>query len=170
MATTKGTTLRKLTAATPASLPAAPEDWTGDSSQWSQQKKLLSLEPAFRAKIEHVIAALKNRTFQSKIVFAWRSVAVQKKLFDQKKAKVLFSFHNAQRKDGTPNALAADIIDARWAWTEAARTNGFWSALGAAGKELGLVWGGDWTDFPDVAHLQGRKNSELAKVKKESGL
>ena len=97
-------------------------------------------------------------------------MAEQKKLFDNQKTKVLFSFHNAQLKDGTPNALAADIIDRRWAWTEAARTNGFWSALGAAGKELGLVWGGDWKDFPDVAHLQGRKNNELAKIERESGL
>ncbi len=166
-----GTTWKKLTeAAAPTSAPATPAAWSGDSSQWTQEKKLLSLEPAFRATIEQVIAALKGQAFQPKIVFAWRSVAVQKKLFDEKKTKVLFSFHNAQHPDGTPNALAVDIIDTRWAWTDAAKTNGFWSALGAAGKELGLVWGGDWTDFPDVAHLQGRQNSELAKVKHESGL
>ena len=144
--------------------------WTGDSSRWTQQKKLLSLEPAFRAKIEQVIAALKDQTFRPQIVFGWRSVEVQKKLFEEKKTKVLFSFHNAQLKDGTPNALAADIIDSRWAWTDAAQTKGFWSALGAEGKKLSLVWGGDWPEFPDVAHLQGRANSELATVKKESGL
>ncbi len=166
-----GITWTRLTGeAAPADVTAVAPQWSGDSSQWTHEKKLLSLEPAFRAKIEQVIAALKNQAFQPKIVFGWRSVAVQKQLFDEKKTKVLFSFHNAQLKDGTPNALAVDIIDTRWAWSDAAQANGFWNALGTAGKGLGLVWGGDWNDFPDVAHLQGRQNSELAQVKKDSGL
>jgi len=144
--------------------------WAGDCSQWTQQKKLRSLEPVFRAKIEQVILDLKNRKLQPSIVFGWRSVETQRKLFSEKKTTVLFSFHNAQFRDGTPNALAADIIDRRWAWTEAAHVNGFWNALGAAGKEQGLVWGGDWKAFPDIAHLQGRPNRALAKVRIESGL
>jgi|GEM_PF-4880261 len=50
------------------------------------------------------------------------------------------------------------------------KTNGFWAALGEEAKKRGLVWGGDWKSFRDVAHIQGRQNSELSLVKRESGL
>ena len=155
--------------AAPSAPPSGSADWSGDSSKWPQEKKLASLEPAFRAKIEKVIAKLKADSFQPTIVFGWRSVAVQKKLKAEGKSKVSFSFHNAQKPDGTPNALAVDICDTRWAWNEP-DCHKFFKALGAAGKTEGLVWGGDWVSFKDWAHLQGRQNGELAKVKSESGL
>ncbi len=178
-----GGTLRRLNQAasgqapspSPAPAPApkpsgAPiTDWSGDSAQWSQEKKLASLEPSFRPKIERVIAKLKADGFQPRIVFGWRSVAVQKRLVQEKKSTVRFSFHNAQKPNGTPNAWAVDVIDARWSWNEP-DCHKFFKALGAAGKAEGLVWGGDWKTFKDWAHLQGRQNSELAAVKKESGL
>ena len=172
-----GGTLKRLAPAGNAGAPSSPSsapssgitDWSGDSSKWPQDKKLASLEPAFRAKVERVIAKLKADGFQPTIVFGWRSVAVQKKLKAEGKSKVSFSFHNAQKPDGTPNALAVDLCDTRWAWKEP-DCHKFFKALGAAGKAEGLVWGGDWVSFKDWAHLQGRQNGELAKVKAESGL
>lgn len=153
----------------PAAGGARITDWSGDSSQWTQEKKLASLEPSFRPKIERVIAKLKADGFQPKIVFGWRSVQVQAKLKREGKTKVSFSFHNAQKPDGTPNAWAVDIVDTRWAWNEP-DCHKFFRALGDAGKAEGLVWGGDWVSFRDWAHLQGRQNGELRQVKKESGL
>lgn len=144
--------------------------WGGDSARWTQEKKLQSLNPVFRVKVSGVVDALKNRGFQPKIFYGWRSVAVQQELVRKGRSKVKFSFHNAQKPDGTPNAYAADIIDQRWGWGPAANTNGFWDALGQEANKRGLVWGGDWTTFKDVAHIQGRQNSELATVKRESGL
>ena len=177
-----GGTLRRLDqaqAGAPAPAPAAPAapsgggaaftDWSGDSSQWPQEKKLASLEPGFRAKIERVIAKLKAEGFQPRIVFGWRSTKVQAKLKAEGKSKISFSFHCAQHPDGRPNAWAVDLVDTRWAWNEP-DCHKFFKALGAAGKAEGLVWGGDWTGFRDWAHLQGRQNSELAAVKRESGL
>ena len=177
-----GQSIRRLeeTSAKPGAGPAAAPapaaggagrvtDSSGDSSQWTQEKKLASLEPSFRPKIERVIAKLKADGFQPKIVFGWRSVKVQAKLKAEGKTKVSFSFHNAQLRDGTPNAWAVDIVDSRWAWNEP-DCHTFFRALGAAGKAEGLVWGGDWVSFRDWAHLQGRQNSELGQVKRDSGL
>jgi peptidoglycan L-alanyl-D-glutamate endopeptidase CwlK len=144
--------------------------WGGDSARWSQEKKLLSIEPILRVKVKAVVDELEKRGFQPKIFYGWRSVAVQQELVKKGRSKVRFSFHNAQKPDGTPNAYAADIVDKRWGWKPAAETNGFWDALGQEAKKRGLVWGGDWKSFKDVAHIQGRKNSELAKTKRESGL
>jgi peptidoglycan L-alanyl-D-glutamate endopeptidase CwlK len=151
-------------------LTAQQQKWGGDSARWTQEKKLESMNPLFRVKVKSVVSALRKRGFQPKIFYGWRSVEVQLELFRRGRTKVKFSFHNAQRLDGTPNSYAADIIDRRWGWGEAAEANGFWRALGDEAKKRGLVWGGDWQRFRDVAHVQGRMNSELSNVKHESGL
>ena len=165
---------RPATHASPSQRPAhsggsEPRDWTGDSSKWPQAKKLASLEPGFRRKIEAVLQTLRSEGFRPTIVFGWRSVAVQQQLVRQGRSKVRFSFHNAQTPQGRPNAWAVDIVDERWSWNDP-DCHVFFRALGKAGKAQGLVWGGDWTSFRDWAHLQGRQNSELRQVKRESGL
>jgi len=145
-------------------------DWSGDSSRWTQEKKLASLDTAFQPKVERILQALRDAGFQPKIFFGWRSVQVQLELVKKGNSKIKFSFHNAQKPDGTPNAFAVDIVDSRWGWEDEAERNGFWAALGQAARAEGCVWGGDWTTFKDVAHVQDKQNSELAMVKKASGL
>ncbi len=144
--------------------------WQGDSSQWPQDKKLASLKPEMAAKVRTVLDRLAQRGFQPRIVYGWRSVAVQAQLVAENKSKVRFSFHNAQRPDGTPHSYAADIIDSRFAWSDQARDSGFWQALGDEAHGQGLVWGGEWKSFPDWAHVQLVANSELPRVMAESGL
>ena len=161
-------TWRRLTEATrPATIPAA---WLGDPAQWSEEKKLQSMNPQLAIKVRSVLSALGQRGYQPKVFYGWRSVTVQARLFAEGKSKVKFSFHNAQKPDGTPNAYAADIIDQRFAWTPKAESSGFWKALGEESKRQGLVWGGDWASFRDWAHVQLVANSDLSRVRKESGL
>jgi hypothetical protein len=143
--------------------------WSGASETWSEQKKLESMTPTLRPKVQSVLVALRKRGFQPKIFYGWRSVAVQQELYKKGNSKVKFSFHNAQKPDGTPNAYAADIIDSRYAWSPQAETSGFWKALGEEAKKAGLYWGGDWSSFRDWAHVQLLANSQLQQVKKESG-
>lgn len=161
-----GRTLKRLNSATPD----IQEAWSGDSAKWPEDKKLDSLNTYLRPKIKRILARLTDEGFQPKIVYAWRSVSKQLELVEAGHSRVRFSFHNAQKKDGTPNAYAADIIDKRWAWTRAAEQNGFWEALGKSAKNEGLYWGGDWISFKDWAHVQYYPNYKLADVKRESGL
>jgi peptidoglycan L-alanyl-D-glutamate endopeptidase CwlK len=165
-----GRTWKKLTSTESYDAKISQIEWSGNSAQWTQEKKLSSLHPDLRPKIEAVISALKERGFEPKIFYGWRSVEVQLSLYNKGASKVKFSFHNAQMKDGTPRSYAADIIDRRFSWSKLAESAGFWEALGEEAKKQGLVWGGSWTSFKDVAHVQLLANSELAKVKKESGL
>jgi peptidoglycan L-alanyl-D-glutamate endopeptidase CwlK len=144
--------------------------WDGDSAQWPQDKKVQSMTPDLRPKVKAVLAALKQRGFSPTIFFGWRSVAAQLQLYNQRNSKVKFSFHNAQKPDGTPNSYAADIIDSRYGWSKQAETSGFWKALGDEAKKQSLYWGGDWTSFRDWAHVQLVANSQLARIKQESGL
>jgi len=161
-----GRTLKKLNAAAPG----LQKNWSGDSSKWSEEKKLSSLDKRMRGKVVRVLGTLKAEGFKPKIFFAWRSVAVQLEIVAKGNSKVRFSFHNAQKKNGTPNSYAVDIIDKRWAWSEKAEENGFWEVLGKAGKAEGLYWGGDWRSFKDWAHLQFFPNNKLSDAKRESGL
>ena len=165
-----GATWRKLSAQPGHAAHAAAGYWSGDSSKWTQEKKMQSMDPQLRPKVQTILNTLRAKGFQPKIFFGWRSVQVQQELYNMGRSKVRFSFHNAQKPDGTPNAYAADIIDSRWGWDPPAKQNGFWDALGKAAKDVGLVWGGDWASFRDEAHVQSRQNGELAAVKKESGL
>ena len=160
-----GRTLRRLNAAAPE----MQKDWSGDSSKWSQKKKMASLDKKFKTKTTHVLDALKLERFQPKIFFAWRSLAEQQRLFASGNSRVRFSFHNAQRENGTPNAYAAEIIDERWGWDPKAEENGFWEALGGVAKSEGLYWGGNWRTFKDSAHIQLYPNTKLTDVKQESG-
>jgi len=149
---------------------ATPAQWQGDSSEWPQDKKLQSMKPEMAAKVRVLLDKLTARGFQPKIVYGWRSVAVQAQLFADGKSKVRFSFHNAQLLDGTPFSYAADIIDKRYAWAPLAESSGYWKALGEEAHGQGLVWGGDWQSFRDWAHVQLVANGELARVMHESGL
>ena len=142
--------------------------WEGDSAQWSQAKKLQSMNTQFGIKVQAVIKALEDEGFKPKIFYGWRSVAVQLDLFNRKRSKVKFSFHNATLKDGLPNSYAADIIDSRYAWSDRPETTKFWEALGKAAKEQGLYWGGDWVSFKDWAHIQLYPNNRLRSVMLES--
>jgi len=145
-------------------------EWCGDSSKWTQEKKLASLNSDLRPKVEKILKSLTDLGFQPKIFFGWRSVQVQLQLLEAGNTTVKFSFHNGQDINGKPNAYAADIVDKRWGWDTAAEKNGFWKALGKAAADQSLIWGGNWKGFTDVAHVQNRQNSELAAVKRESGL
>ena len=144
--------------------------WDGDSARWSLAKKLKSLNPEFREKVKTIIEELEHREFKPKIYFAWRSVEVQLELYRKKRTKVKFSFHNAQRSDGRPHAYAVDVIDRRWAWGAGAQANGFWDALGESTQSNHLHWGGDWITFKDWAHVQFFPNSDLGRIRRESGL
>jgi peptidoglycan L-alanyl-D-glutamate endopeptidase CwlK len=164
------TTWQKLSSVGGTLEPTPSGQWSGDSSQWPLDKKLQSMHPDLRPKVRNVLTALQQRGFQPKVFYGWRSVAVQLRLYSERKSKVKFSFHNAQKPDGTPNAYAADIIDSRYGWSPQAQTSGFWKALGEEAKKQGLYWGGDWSSFRDWAHVQLVANSQLAQIKRESGL
>ncbi len=161
--------------------PAAPRPgskWAGDSSKWTQEKKLESMHPELRPLVKAVIHGLAERNFQPMIFFGWRSVAAQLEILKKHHTRVKFSFHNVTKKNGTPDAYAADIVDKRWLWQDEAAKNGYWKALGEEATKQNLYWGGVWkkrvhhklVPAPDWAHVQLVPNDRLRRLKEESGL
>jgi peptidoglycan L-alanyl-D-glutamate endopeptidase CwlK len=150
---------------------AAPKDegkWGGNAAHWPQDKKLESMHPDLRPRVQGVLKDLAAKGFQPSIFYGWRSVAVQAKKKKEGKSGVTFSFHNVTDKNGKPCAYAADIVDKRWNWEPPAKEHGYWVALGEAAKANNLYWGGTWHK-PDWAHVQLVPNAQLKHLRRACG-
>jgi hypothetical protein len=75
------------------------------------ETKLQEMHPVFRKKVKSVLIELEQAGLRPRIQEAWRSEEMQKEAFKRGTSKVEFGYHNATAKDGTKEALAADIID-----------------------------------------------------------
>lgn len=134
----------------------------GDWMRWTQDQKLGSLDPAFRAKVERVLAKLVAKGYSPKLDYGWRDLAYQQELVKKGASKTTFSWHNVTDQTGKPMALAADIIEKKPNWDT---NNPFWKAVGEAARSEGLVWGGDWTSLKDYPHVQMFPDAQLASYK-----
>jgi hypothetical protein len=112
-----------------------------DPAPWSAQQKLQSLKPVLAHKLRPVLVALMRRGFQPTIACGWRPASLQMALQQRGETILGFSLHNLLAHDGTPRALAVEIIDTRYGWSDEA--HGFWDALGQEAHRHGLHWGGD---------------------------
>lgn len=138
--------------------------------------RLAELHPALRPRVERLLAELRQLTWQPRILYAYRTPEQQLVLYRAGRSNVQFSFHNATYPDGRPAALAADVIDRRYAWSGAPAAN-FFENLGRIARSLDLTWGADWdgdgvmdireahgTRLNDSAHVQLLPNSALYRV------
>lgn len=144
------------------------------SVKWNPKE----FHPSFAPRLFRVLRSLLSSGWSPKVASGHRTIEHQARLVAEGKSKVKFSFHNATYKDGTPCALAADVVDSRWGWnTPGGIEHPFWDALGKAARNEGLIWGNDWDDdgipvgldpdesFADVAHIQLLPNSFLKRVR-----
>lgn len=111
--------------------------------------RLTELDPAFRRKVERVIATLEGNRLRPRIQAAWRSEADQLKAFDSGQSKLIFGFHNITGPDGTPRALAVDMLDDD---SPLASRPAYLLQLAAAAQAQGLVTGIRWKLPPRLAN------------------
>lgn len=75
------------------------------------QERLTELYPTFSKRVASVIAELEKRGYRPRIQDAWRSIEDQRKAYESGHSKLKFGFHNITADDGTPEALAVDLLD-----------------------------------------------------------
>lgn len=110
------------------------------------------------------LAKCKEQQINAEIIFTWRSVAEQDALYAQGRTapgKIVTnarggqSAHNITLFDGTPASRAFDFVivndDGTANWNPDSPQ---WRAAVAIGKQLGLVWGGDWHSIKDYDHFE----------------
>ncbi|AZQ64912.1 hypothetical protein EI427_22050 [Flammeovirga pectinis] len=111
------------------------------------------VHPILAAKVTKVLTAAHKKGIDLRVVRGFRSFEEQEKLFNQgrtTKGGIVtnaipgLSYHNY--------GWAVDVCEYRngqpyWSSKK-------WDEIGSFGKNQGLVWGGDWTNFVDRPHLQ----------------
>ncbi len=130
------------------SLPAPPPEVPVDDS-------LDGLAPAFRAKVDELLARMKSKGHDPIVAESTRTNERQTYLYgfgreyDDGRGIVTHS------KDADETwhhfGLAVDIISASKGWDASRR---FWNDLGTIAAALGLSWGGAWRSFKDLPHIQ----------------
>jgi len=104
-------------------------------------QRLSELYQTFRVRIEKVIADLEGNGIRPRIQDGWRSVADQRMAFDTGHSKLRYGFHNVTAPNGTPEALAADLLDDD---SPVSMGKGYFLQLAAAAEAAGLVTGIRW--------------------------
>ncbi len=143
------------------------QEWGGgEEHKWEEAKKLQSLEPEFAGHVQVIMGAMRERGYNPRLFYAWRSLATQAVIKARGDSLVDFSFHNAVDDRGVPAALSADIVDDKLLWGNP----DFFRALGQEANKLDLEWGGDWNNFKDYSHVQFVDNDQLPAVEKAGRL
>ena len=114
-------------------------------------RNLDGLAPMFVGKVKQVLSRLAEKGWRPRVAEGLRSVEQQQEKINQGRSSL-----NDPRTSKHVQGIAVDIIDSRYGWGGPAADLDFefWNDLGEAAREVGLVWGGDWKSFRDVAHVE----------------
>jgi hypothetical protein len=74
-------------------------------------QRIETLHPKFGARLARVIKRLEIDGLRPRIQDAWRSVDEQIAAFNSGHSKLKYGFHNVTAANGTPEALAVDLLD-----------------------------------------------------------
>jgi hypothetical protein len=103
--------------------------------------KLQEAHSAFRRALAGVLADLKASGYRPRIQACWRSPADQQAAKASGHSKLAWGYHNATAVDGSPEALAADVLDDDRPLDP---SRDFVFALARSARQHGLETGIDW--------------------------
>lgn len=114
-------------------------------------RNLGGLNPMLIDKVNVILSKLTQKGWRPRVASGLRSVEEQQEKIDQGRSSL-----KNPRDSKHVQGRAVDIIDSRYGWNGPASDLDFqfWNDLGEAAREVGLVWGGDWKSFKDVAHVE----------------
>lgn len=84
---------------------------TEPARQARNATKRAELHSVMQARVALIIAALEADGIRPRIQWAWRSPSQQLEMVRRGTSKLTWGFHNATAPDGTPDALAVDLLD-----------------------------------------------------------
>src|SRR3990167_3067368 len=121
------------------------------------------LYPPFREKIRRLIVIAVESGLQVVLFESYRSQRRQLALFKQRKTKLKT---NGMHFYGVAADVVFRTVGGGWTWTPAPGGAGgaMWKRLGQIGKDLGLVWGGDWKGLVDCPHFQLTSVAEQSEI------
>ena len=116
------------------------------------------LQPAFQEQAAQLILRGLAAGLRPEIVEGYRTQERQDELYEQGRSQPGQVVTKAKKSMHT-QGLAIDIaqLDENGNITYDT-TPGFWEQMGAIGKSLGMIWGGDWKSIQDKPHFQYKVN------------
>jgi hypothetical protein len=110
----------------------------------------------FHQKVRQPLAQLKSdlraKGWKPEFRTTFRTIREQQVKYLLGYSKERFGYHNVTI-GGIPQSLAVDVIDRRYGWNAPKK---FWTDVGQSAQKHGLEWGGNWKNFPDLAHVQAK--------------
>lgn len=116
------------------------------------------LQPVFQEQAAQLILRGLRAGLRPEIVEGYRTQERQNELYEQGRSQS-GQVVTKTKKSMHTQGLAIDIaqLDENGNITYDA-SPGFWEEMGAIGKSLGMIWGGDWKSIQDKPHFQYRVN------------
>ena len=122
------------------------------SSQLTEQEKLDSLAPAFKAKVEKILAEMRKLYPETVITSPWRNIVTQRRLSGKTKTGLNFSYHiSISEPDDDDNYVPvghACDMSVSGIPNNTPEKDQFFYTLGQVVKSQGLAWGGDFPARP----------------------
>jgi hypothetical protein len=84
---------------------------TEDDRKSRNRVRLGEAHPVFKDRLIRTLQRVEAEGWRPRIQACWRSIEDQQVAHDAGNSHVLWGFHNATAPDGTPEALAADVLD-----------------------------------------------------------
>ena len=137
------------------------------------EKNIATLKPEVQVLARRLIELAKAEGINAKVIDGSRTYEQQNRLYAMgrtKPGKIVTKARGGQSKHNFGIAFDVGIFDP--SGEHYYGESRAYSEVGRIGKELGLSWGGDWTDFVDEPHFEmNPKGYSLAQIRErhESG-
>lgn len=131
------------------------------------EKNIVTLRPEVQELARALVEKGRVAGINVKVIGGTRTYAEQEALYEQgrsKPGKIVTKARAGQSKHNFGIAFDVGVFsdDGKEYYGE----SNAYAELGKIGKELGLVWGGDWEDFPDEPHFEyNPKGHSLAEIR-----
>ena len=126
-------------------------------------RSLEDLHPLIAEKAEQLIEAAQAEGIEILVTSTLRSFEEQAELFAIGRTKPGEKVTNAEPGESWHNfGLAFDVVPL--VNGKAIFDSPFWNRIGELGKQVGLVWGGDFHSFKDKPHFEFHPNLTLAQA------
>jgi len=127
-------------------------------------RRINTLHPLIQAKAkELIIRAEKELGIKLRVTSALRTWEEQTKLYAKGRTAKGKKVTNAKAGQSLHNyGLALDVVEIKNG--KALWRNPNWNKIGALGKEIGFVWGGDFKSITDKPHFEMRFGKSLAQL------
>lgn len=136
-------------------------------------RSLDDLVPEIADKVRALLAQCEAKGLKLLVTSTFRDAQAQDATYAQGRTTPGIKVTNAPAGYSWHNfRCAADVvpvIGGKLNWSDTGPDRARWDTIGEVAKAVGLEWGGDWTSFKDMPHVQDTQGLTLAQLRAKYG-